>query len=76
VLSTLGIPEGVRGLLALLSGSHASAFCVAGRRELLVATHSQSRKECFGAPALRPSDFVPAFDQLVKEIRAYMTPLS
>jgi len=72
VLSALAMPGGsVHGLIALLSGSRSSLFC-----SLRVETGYwwlpvlRIGKECFGTPAFRPGDFVRAFDQLVKDIKA------
>ena len=68
VLSALRVSgESVRGLIALLSGSRANLFCSSrverGYGWLPVLKRG---KECIGTSALRPGEFIDAFDQLVK----------
>ena len=75
VLSSTRIPgETVRGLITLLSGSHASAFCSLRVEEsywwLPVLRFG---RDCLGTPAFRLGDFTRVFDQLVKLIKSNVT---
>jgi hypothetical protein len=71
VLSTERIPGGsIPGLVALFSGSSASAFyslrVEEGHWWLPVLRFG---KACFGTPALRGKEFVHVLDRLVKDIK-------
>ncbi len=61
--------QGINTLIATLVGSPASLFCCHPVEDscwwLPAVQHGE---KCFGAPALRPSDFGYALDRIVEEI--------
>jgi hypothetical protein len=78
VLSSLKIPgKSIHWLIALLSGSRASAFYSLRLEEsYLWLPVLKLGKECLGTAAFPPSEFAGVFDQLVKEIRSKSMALS
>ncbi len=78
VLSSLNIPgRSIHWLIALLSGTRASAFCSLRLEESYWwVPVLQLGKECLGTPAFPPSGFAAVFDQLVEEIRSNTMTLS
>jgi hypothetical protein len=78
VLSSLKIPgKSIHWLIALLSGSRASAFYSLRLEESYWwVPVLKLGKECLGTPAFPPSGFAGVFDQLVKEIRSKTLALS
>jgi hypothetical protein len=78
VLSSLKIPgKSIHWLIALLSGSRASAFYSLRLEESYWwVPVLKLGKECLGTPAFPPSGFAGVFDQLVKEIRSKTMALS
>ena len=78
VLSSLKIPgKSIHWLIALLSGSHASAFYSLRLEEsYLWLPVLKLGKECLGTAAFPPSGFAGVFDQLVEEIRSKTMTLS
>ncbi len=78
VLSSLKIPgKSIHWLIALLSGSRASAFYSLRLEESYWwVPVLKLGKECLGTRAFPPSGFAGVFDQLVKEIRSKTMALS
>ena len=78
VLSSLKVPgKSIHWLIALLSGSRASAFYSLRLEEsYLWLPVLKLGKECLGTAAFRPNGFAGVFDQLVKEIRSKTMALS
>jgi len=78
VLSSLKVPgKSIHWLIALLSGSRASAFYSLRLEESYWwVPVLKLGKECLGTPAFPPSGFAGVFDQLVKEIRSKTMALS
>jgi hypothetical protein len=78
VLSSLKIPgKSIHWLIALLSGSRASAFYSLRLEESYWwVPVLKLGNECLGTAAFPPSGFASVFDQLVKEIRSKTMALS
>jgi hypothetical protein len=78
VLSSLKIPgKSVHWLIALLSGTRASAFYSLRLEESYWwVPVLKLGKECLGTPAFPASGFAGVFDQLVEEIRSKTMALS
>ncbi len=78
VLSSLKIPgKSIHWLIALLSGSRASAFYSLRLEESYWwVPVLKLGKECLGTPAFPPRGFAGVFEQLVKEIRSKSMALS
>ncbi len=74
VLSSARIPgESVRGLIALLSGSRACAFCsLRVEASYWWLPVLRFGRDCLGTPAFRLGDFAHVFDQLLKDLNSNM----
>jgi hypothetical protein len=61
---------GARQLSELVTGSHASLFCsYLVEDDCFWLPVMRAGRKCFGAPALRPSEFASALNEILQEIR-------
>lgn len=70
VLSKVGLPDGTGfGLLARLSGFPITAFlCLPVEDSCYWLPAFDSGKNCLGSPALRPTEFVDAIEQMARHL--------